>query len=162
MQNFFILAQQPNGGAYLIGMLIGLGIGLTIGLFIGAVILRAACGLVNKVIEEPIDEPEYGKAILIVFVRLIAQVCFGFAIGLIGGILSGGQPNPAIMLAIQGVSFIVGFLVSAGIYTAMIPTPDYGKGLLVAFFEFLIVLAIVIVIGGVILAITAATGGFGR
>ncbi len=71
MQTLPLLAQGPNAGAALVGVLIGVGIGLTIGVCIGAVILRAACGLLNKVIDDPIDEPDFGKAALIVFVRML-------------------------------------------------------------------------------------------
>ncbi len=79
-----------------------------------------------------------------------------------GAILSGGQPNPGVMLVIQGISFITGFLISAGILTAMVPTPDYGKGLLLTLFEFLVAIAVAIVIGGAIFAVMIATGGLGR
>ncbi len=130
MQSIELIAQQPNPGAYLVGMAIGVLIGGTIGLMIAAVIFRAACSLVNKMVEEPVDEPDFGRSVLIVFVRFLANFAVGFVIGLGGAILSGGKLDPAVQLVINGVATILGVFVSGGIIAAMLPT-NYGKGLLV-------------------------------
>lgn len=157
MQSIELIAQQPNPGAYLIGMAIGLLIGGTIGLMIAAVIFRAAVSLLNKMVEESVDEPNFGRSVLIVFVRFIANFAIGFVIGLVGAILSGGKMDPAAQLVINGIAAIMGIFVSGGIISAMLPT-SYGKGLLISILEFAIVMCIVLVLVGVVFAV----GGFAR
>ncbi len=86
---------------------------------IAAIILRLACGVVG------VDEtPGLGRAMIIVLGNVLAMICIGFVLGMVG---LGGQAQ----------SSIVGALVSAKVYQSMLPT-SFGKGLLIWLAQFVI------------------------
>lgn len=147
-------------------------VAIPIGLLIGAVILRAACWAANKCLPQPssrydddddydwdeddrprrrrrssakaIPEPSMGQAMGIVFVNFIISFVVGGAIGFVVG--AGGMArDPAAVIAMQGINLVLGFFIAAGVITAMLPT-TFPRACLVVLFQYLIVLAIAIVI----------------
>jgi hypothetical protein len=161
-----------GGGAALGVMCVVALIAIPIGLLIGAVILRAACWAANKCLPQPssryyddddeydwdedrprrrrrssakaIPEPSMGQAMGIVFVNFIISFVVGFAIGFVMG--AGGMgKDPAAVIVIQGLNLVLSFLIAAGVITAMLPT-TFPRACLVVLFQYLIVLAIAIVI----------------
>jgi hypothetical protein len=137
------------GAAVIAGMLCG----LLIGTLIGAVILRAACWLYNKMAGGPkspsaVPEPEFGRAMLIVFVTAIVQMGVGFVLGLVigGGAAATGQAdNPSMRLLPSLIGLPLGFLVMAGMLTAMLPT-TFPRALLVALLEYFVIIVIAVII----------------
>jgi hypothetical protein len=148
-------------------------IALPIGLLIGAVILRAAVSFANKCLPQTssryddddyydwddddrprsrrrrsstkaIPEPSMGQAMLIVFVNAVVGGGVGFVIGFVMG-AAGLANDRGAMVVMQGMNLVLGFLIAAGILTAMLPT-TFPRACLVVLFQYLIVLAICIVI----------------
>ena len=81
--------------------------------------------------------------------------------GIIGGVINFViglvlQGSPELALVGAMANLIVGFLVSSTVYSMMLPT-SFGKAALVYFFTILIVLAIVIVLGGIFFGISLLT-----
>lgn len=141
-----------GGPAALGGMLCGLLVGGLIGVLIGAVILRAAIALYNAMAggaDSPsgVPEPDFGKAMLIVFVTALVNVGVGLLIGFVFGFgaAAGRMNQQSAGLIAQLVSLPVGLLVQAGMLTAMLPT-TFGRGILVALLNMVIVIIIVVII----------------
>jgi hypothetical protein len=148
-------------------MCIGAVCGLLIGTVIGAVILRAACWLFNSMAggderRGGVPEPEFGRAMLITFVTFLVQTGVQMVIGFVTGAGAAaaeqakpGAGGPAQLMA-SLIALPVGFLVMAGMLTAMLPT-SFPKALLVALLEYVIIIIIAaIIIGGLILAFGGA------
>lgn len=98
--------------------------------------------------------PGLGRAVLIVFAAGLANVLVGIVVGLAFGAAraaGGGFNGPGPRLAAQLVSLPFGFLVSACIGGAMLPT-TFPRACLVTLFQYLIGLVIVAVVGGVLFA----------
>jgi len=91
-----------------------------------------------------IPEPSFGWAMLIVFVNWIVNAGVGFVMGVAAG-GAGLARDPGAMLVLQGCSLVVNFFISAGLLTAMLPT-TFPRACLVVLFQFLIALAIAVVI----------------
>lgn len=161
-------------------------IGLPIGLLIGAVILRAAVHFANKCLPSPVErdydedwddydrprrrarsaipDPALGKAMGIVFVRFIVGFVISFVIGFfIGagmagmGRVGGGRPDPGIQLVATLIQLPIGFLINASILMPMLPT-TFPRACLVVLFEYLIALAIAIIIAVPLVALVALMG----
>lgn len=86
-----------------------------------------------------IPTPDFGRACLIVFVNGLVS----FGLGLVLGLFLGGVES-------RILAQVLGIGVSIVVYQNMLPT-SFGRAALVWLFQFLIVLAIVIVIVGIIL-----------
>lgn len=86
-----------------------------------------------------VPTPDFGRACLIVFVNGLVS----FGLGLVLGLVVGGVES-------RIVAQLLGIGVSILVYQNMLPT-SMGRAALVWLFQFLIVLAIVIVIFGIIL-----------
>jgi hypothetical protein len=140
-------------------MLCGLVFGVVIATVIGAIILRAACSLYNKIVggsraPGAVPDPGFGKAMAIVFVATLVNFVLSFIIGMVGAV---GAVHPAV---VQLICLPVGYLVLAGMTTAMLPT-DFPKALLIALLYVVIGICVVVVIAvvvGVVVAIFAAAG----
>jgi hypothetical protein len=153
-------------GAQIIGMLCA----VLITTNIGAVILRSACWLFNKMAgggesKGGVPEPGFGRALLITFVTLLVQVAVGFVIGLVLGTGAAAAQNagagPAVQLLPSLISLPVGFLVMSGMLTAMLPT-SFPRALLVALLEYLIMIAILAVVFGLLMLVFGAAALSGR
>jgi hypothetical protein len=126
---------------------------IALGILIGAVIFRAACALYNKMAggrgsPSSVPEPSFGKAMGIVLLTTLVNGVVGFGIGMVVGIagVAVHADQKAVTILAQLVSFPVGILVGGGMNAAMLPT-TFGRGILVALCQLLIVLFIVIVLG---------------
>jgi hypothetical protein len=98
-----------------------------------------------------IPEPNFGKACGIMAVNVLVQLVIGFVLGMLIG--AGGLRGGGIGTA-QVLNVIIGFLVTAMLCTAMLPT-TFGKACLVALFNFLIWLLIGVI---VVVALIATIG----
>lgn len=99
-----------------------------------------------------IPEPALGKAMGIVFVQFIIGFIISIPINLVMGAGAGAQPvggrgavDTAQLLA-SLIQLPIGFLISAGLRTSMLPT-TFPRACLVVLFEYLIVFAIALAIG---------------
>lgn len=151
--------QGPEVAGALVGMLIGLVCVLTIGTLIGAIILRAACWAFNKLCqpENRVEEPSFGKSLLMALVSMVAQLVVGFGIGLVfgAGLAAAGFEQWQIQLIVNAISLPVGVLVMAGTITLILPT-SFGRAILIALLYLAITIAVGIVIGGMILMLVLA------
>jgi hypothetical protein len=108
-----------------------------------------------------VPEPEIPKAMGIVLVaglaNAVAKFCIGVAVvgGAAGGMGREGRAGAELLTDL--ISIPINFLIGSAILAAMLPT-SFGKACLVTLIQFLIVLAIVVVVGGIVLAIMVATG----
>ena len=148
---------------------------LPIGLLIGAVILRAAVSFANKCLPQPrsrydddyddwdddyrprsrrrapagaIPEPSMGQAMLIVFVNMIVGFVVSIPINVAMGVGfagQGGGNDPAASIIASLIQLPIGFLIAAGVLTAMLPT-TFPRACLVVVFEYLIVIGICVII----------------
>lgn len=174
--------NNNNVAALLGVVLCVLVVALPVGLAIGAAILRAAIALANKVLGRPaedryddryddddyddyedrprrrrrrsgaaVPEPGFWKAVGIVFVIALVNGGAGFVIGLVVALGMAGQDPQAVQIVSQVISLPVGFLINAGMLAAMLPT-SFARGALVTLFQYLISIAIAVVIGGVLVA----------
>jgi len=163
-----------NGAALGLGCIIII-VAILIGLCIAALILMAAVWIANKCLSQPasrhyiddyddyeddweyerprrrrrgggaaIPPPNFGWAVLIVFVTAIVQFGVAFAMGFVAG-MGGAAGNQQAMLGLQCCSYIVGFFIMAGMCSAMLPT-TFARACLVALFDYLISLALAIII----------------
>jgi hypothetical protein len=148
---------------------------LPLGLLIGAVILRGGVSYANKCLPSERDryydddwddydrpkrrrrggsaaipEPGVGKAMGIVFVNFIIgfiiSIPISIALGVGMGAGGAGKDDPAMSLIASLIQMPIGFLVAAGVRTMMLPT-SFPRACLVVLFEYLIVLAICVIIG---------------
>jgi hypothetical protein len=149
---------------------------LPIGLLIGAAILRGGVHFANKCIPSDRDryydddewddydrpkrrrrgssaaipEPSIGKAMGIVFVNFIINFVVSIPISIVLGVGMGargaGREDPAMSLIASLIQLPISFLVAAGVRTMMLPT-SFPRACLVVLFEYLIVLAICVIIG---------------
>jgi hypothetical protein len=147
---------------------------IPIGLAIGALVLLASIWLANKCLPQPrsrsryyddddddyewdaprrrrrgrantaIPVPNFGQAMLIVFVNFIVNFGIGFVIGFMLGV-AGVANKPGGMVIVQVISVGINFVVSATILSGMLPT-TFARACLVVLFQFLIGLAIAIII----------------
>jgi hypothetical protein len=124
-----------------------------------------------------IPEPGLGYGMVIVLVNAFAQFAIGMvmAIGLMAvaggagggggqgfgagkrGFGDGGGGNDALELMMNLLSIPVGFIVTSGVLTMMLPT-SFGRACLVTLFQYLIIIAIGVV---VVVVLFAAVGGMG-
>lgn len=98
-----------------------------------------------------IPEPALGKAMGIVFVGFIVSFLISIPISLVMGAGAGAQPAgargaDAAQLIASLIQLPIGFLIAAGVRTGMLPT-TFPRACLVVLFEYLIIIAICIVIG---------------
>lgn len=158
-------------------------VALPIGLLIGAVILRAAVHFANKVLPRPVErdydewddydrprrasasaipDPALGKAMGIVFVRFIVGFVVGAVIGFVMGVgavgMGGGRPDPGLQVLSTLIQLPIGFLINAGILTPMLPT-TFPRACLVVLFEYLISIAIGLIIAVPLVILLVAAGG---
>ncbi|MFO0823504.1 MAG: hypothetical protein U0792_10370 [Gemmataceae bacterium] len=126
-----------------------------------------------------IPEPGLGYGMVIVLVNAFAQFAVGvvMAIGLmaVAGGAGGGQGfgagkrgfgdgdggNDAMALMMNLLSIPVGFIVTSGVLTMMLPT-SFGRACLVTLFQYLIMIAIGVVIFVVLLAAVGGVQGLKR
>jgi hypothetical protein len=127
-----------------------------------------------------IPEPGLGYGMVIVLVNAFAQFAIGavMAIGLMavaGGAGGGGQRfgagkrgfgdggggNDALELMMNLLSIPVGFIVTSGVLTMMLPT-SFGRACLVTLFQYLIMIAIGVVIFVVLFAAVGGMQGLKR
>ncbi|MCY3021969.1 MAG: hypothetical protein NTW87_23405 [Planctomycetota bacterium] len=136
---------MAGAGAALGLILAVIAVGVLVGLFIGAVILRLACGLVAA------PQPTFGRAMVIVFMSWLANVAVSFVVALLAGVsmAAGGAPGT------KGVSVVLGALVSAAVYSSMIPT-TFGKGLLIWLAQLVIAFVIAVIAVVIILALVGS------
>jgi hypothetical protein len=161
------------GGA-IAGILCVVLVALPLGLLIGAVILRAAVSFANKCLPQPrsrydddyddwddyddrprsrrrssskaIPEPSMGQAMGIVFVNFIVGFVVSIPINIaMGAGVAGAGGDPAARLIASLIQLPIGFLINAGVLTAMLPT-TFPRACLVVLFEYLIAIAIGIII----------------
>jgi hypothetical protein len=159
-------------------------VALPIGLLIGAVILRGAVHFANKVLPKPVSrdfdddwddyerpvrrtsggaipDPALGKAMGIVFVRFIVGFIVSIPISLVlnGGMAGmGGRQDPAMQMIASLIQLPIGFLINAGILTPMLPT-TFPRACLVVLFEYLIAIAIGLIIAVPLVVLAIALAG---
>jgi hypothetical protein len=159
---------------------------LPIGLLIGAVILRGGVSFANKCLPKGSDhddgdwddedddrpvrrrakagipEPGLGKAMGIVFVNFIVGTIVSIPISLVMGVglgnMNGGKEDPAMSILASLVQMPIGFLLAAGVRTGMLPT-SFARACLVVLFEYLIVIAVCLVIAVPLIVLVFALGG---
>jgi hypothetical protein len=97
-----------------------------------------------------IPEPTIGQAMMIVLIAGIVNAVAGFGVGVVIGIAGAGANMDPDMIQIvaQLVGLPVGFLIMSGMLTALLPT-SFGRACLVTLFQYLIVIAIAVVVVGV-------------
>ncbi len=131
---------------------------LFLGLAIGAVILRAACSIYNSLVggeytDSGVPSPGFGWAMVIFLVNGLVGAVVGFVIGFGFGVVAQQMMLPPLQTAIltQAVAIPVGFLINAAFTSIMLPT-TFGRSCLVVLIQYLIMLLIVVVVGGVLFA----------
>ena len=144
------------------GVLCGLLIVLVLGTLIGALVLRAACWLYNKIAGGPnvaaaVPEPDFGKAVAIVFVSMLVNVMVSMALTFAFGGGFVARNDPSSQLIQSAISMPISLLVMAGMVTAILPT-TFGKGILIALLYLLVAIAIGIVIAVPIVLLMVAAG----
>jgi hypothetical protein len=96
-----------------------------------------------------IPEPGVGKAMGIVLVGAIVGFIISIPINLVLGVglggPNGGNQDQAMSILASLIQLPIGFLVNAGIRTGMLPT-TFGRACLVVVFEYLIAIAICLII----------------
>jgi hypothetical protein len=174
-----------RGGEAIGVLLCVLVVALPLGLLIGAVILRAAVSFANKCLPQPtsryyddddddweteyrprprrgsgaraIPEPGMGQAMLIVFVNgivgFVVSIPINVAMGV--GLAGAGGNDPAAQIIASLIQLPIGFLINAGVLTAMLPT-TFPRACLVVVFEYLIVIAICLIIAVPLVLLTFA------
>jgi hypothetical protein len=151
--------QGPEVAGALASILIGLVCFLGIGTLIGAIILRAACWAYNKLCQPDnrVDEPNFGKSLLMALAFTAVQLVVGFGIGLVfgTGLAAAGVDRWQAQLILQAISLPVGILILAGTITLLLPT-TFVRGLLIALLYLAIGIAVAMVIGGLILMLVLA------
>jgi hypothetical protein len=124
-------------------MFVGLGIvvGVPIFLAISAVILRIACSMSG------VSAPGFGKALSVTFVADLVSSLGAFFIGLLLVLTNKYNLDPKTLgLIANGVNFPLGAVMSAAIYSGMLPS-SFGKGLLIWFIQFLMVVGVSVAVG---------------
>jgi hypothetical protein len=126
----------------------GGGIFLLVILFVRAFILRWACKIVG------VREPDYGQAMLIVFVTVLVNGLINTGLNYVvtGGMPKNTQPTqltfddvrPQLLMYL--IELPLNLVLSAGIISSMLENVGFGKGFLIALLEGLIGLAIVAVL----------------
>lgn len=107
-----------------------------------------------------VPEPDFGKALLVALVTMVCNFVVSFMVGLATGFVLAGteiRDQAAITFIAQLASLPFSFLTIAAVRTFMLPT-TFGRGALVTLFEFLIVIAVVAVIVGVMALVLAVIG----
>ncbi|HCO27144.1 MAG: hypothetical protein CME31_20440 [Gimesia sp.] len=141
---------------------------LPIGLLIGAVILRASVSLFNKFagFDEDsryrVPEPSMLNGMGMLLLSTIANAIFGFLIGAIGGATGMIQVGPEGVdrggeMLLNLVSLPVSFVIFSAILSSMLPT-TFKRAMGVVLCQYLIVLALAIVIGLLVFLVVMATG----
>lgn len=106
--------------------------------------------------------PRFGKTMGIVFVKgivgFVVQKSLEYGVG---EALKDELPPLQFLIAFQAVAMPIGFLVNAGMLSAMIPT-TFGRSCLVVLFEYLILIAIAIVGVAILIAGGAGAGVLNR
>ncbi len=98
-----------------------------------------------------IPEPGLGKAMGIVLVGAIVGFIISIPINLVMGVgmgmgnANGGNQDQTMRILASLIQLPIGFLVSAGIRTGMLPT-SFGRACLVVVFEYLIMIVICVII----------------
>jgi hypothetical protein len=104
-----------------------------------------------------IPEPTMGRAMGIVFVVFICTSIAGLPISLAMGAGPLGDGEPEVVLLASLIQLPIGFLVTAGVLCGMLPT-TFPRACLVVVFEYLIVLAICVIIGVPLYVLARAAG----
>lgn len=109
-----------------------------------------------------IPEPGVGKAMGIVFVNFIIGFIISIPINLVMGVgfgnMGGGRGDPMMSLVASLIQLPISFLVNAGVLTAMLPT-TFPRACLVVLFQYLIVIAICVVIAVPLVLLGVLLGG---
>lgn len=105
-----------------------------------------------------IPEPPLGKAMGVVFVRFIIGFIVSIPISLALRGVAGGRPDASAQIVASLIQLPIGFLINAGVLTPMLPT-TFPRACLVVLFEYLIALAIGLVIAVPLIALAFAVGG---
>lgn len=120
---------------------------------VGAVILRAACALYNKMAASGngVPDPSFGKAMGITLANFVAHMIVNIPLSMAmgGGQMAPGQPPNAGQIVSGLLALPIGFLVMAGMLTALLPT-TFVRALLVSLCYMAIGIAVAIVIGLVV------------
>jgi hypothetical protein len=146
-ENFVsLLANFPERGPPIDGgTACALVIVVLVASFLGAFILRAVCGLYNKLAggshkPNSVPEPEYNTAIAIIFACMLVQAGAGLALRFLD------LANPISTIAI---SLPLGVAVNAGMLSVMLPT-TFVRGLLVALLWFMVSTAFALIFFAVV------------
>jgi len=117
-----------------------------IGLLIAAIFLRLACKICREAV------PGFGKAMGIEFVKFLAQGVVGFVLGLL---LDAAGFAEIARMAVSGIlSLPSGFLICAGLNTAMLPV-RFVKALAISTLEYVFGIGLAVVVVGMLLVLAA-------
>ncbi len=142
--------------------LLAIVVGLLVGLAIGAVILRAAVSLYNRMSggansRNAVPSPSFGKAMGIVFlsglVNMVLNFIAGFGIGILG-VVTSADPERVKLVATL-ISLPIGFLVTAGMLRALLPT-SFGRAVLVTLCQYLILIVVVACVIAIVAALSVS------
>jgi hypothetical protein len=132
-------------------------IGIPIILAIYAFILRLACQIVSAPV------PDFGKAMLVVFVNFILGVVVQFGLGfVVGAGLAVNNPGPEAanqaQLMVGLISIPLGAVISAGVFSGMLEEVSFGKGLLIWLLQILIAIGIGLAIAAALFVVLLLIG----
>ncbi len=158
--------QGPQAAGMLGGILCTILVVIPIIIAVSAIVLRAAVTGFNKMSspDNAVPEPSFMKAMGIAAASTIVSYMVNFAIGFLGaGAMIAGGANPMqAQIIIILISLPAGFLVVAGMLTAMLPA-SFGKSMIITLLYYLIAIAIAVFFAVVVFAVGAAIGiGMGR
>ena len=136
--------------AIIFGVIIGLTLSLVLGAVIGAILLRASISLCNKFLgakdsPKAVPEPAFLRAVGISLLAGLVNGLAGFAFGGTFGtaVLAAGTTETTASIITQIVYTPISLFVVGGMLSTMLPT-TFGRGMLVALFEILIIVAILV------------------
>jgi hypothetical protein len=155
-------AMGDNSGA--IGALICVLVAMVaIATVVGAVILRAAVSLFNKLAggansPHRVPEPNFGKAMLITFVTILANQSIGIGLLLATGLgaLAMGANVRSAWIATQLISTPVGMLVMSAMLARMLPT-TFPRAILVMLCIVLVWIFVAAAVGAIVFGVYMAT-----
>ena len=109
-----------------------------------------------------IPEPALGKAMGIVFVNAIIGFIISIPINVVMGVgfanVGGGRGDPMMSVFASLIQLPISFLANAGVLTAMLPT-TFPRACLVVMFQYLIMIAIGVVIAVPLVVLGVLLGG---
>jgi len=149
---------MDRNGSYIAGFVCGSLFVTFIALMVAAVFLRGAVGIYNMLFTRAdpsrrIPDPNFGRALLIVFICFLIYVSIHLALSLAISetprfLIKPGQRRTAEMAA-SALASIIGYFVMSAVFAAMLPA-RYLRALLVAVFFAVILFALVMVVGSAI------------